>query len=244
MELTSIGNAAKTMGISIDTLRRWDKSGQFPAIKRGGKRFYRPMDVEKYLKNLAIEEVDLLSLAQEWVSNPIGVEPNNLFFCQNSAVLQARLKKMEDKLEVASGLENLFPLIVAIAGEIGNNSFDHNLGNWPDVAGIFFGYDIVRREIVLADRGQGIFKTLQRIKRDLSSDEDALQVAFTEIISGRAPEARGNGLKFVKNVVVENDFTLFFQSGSAKLELKKGDTVLNIIKAENSIHGCLALIKF
>jgi len=25
----------------------------------------------------------------------------------------------------------------AIAGEIGNNSFDHNIGNWPDMAGIF-----------------------------------------------------------------------------------------------------------
>ena len=87
-------------------------------------------------------------------------------------------------------------------------------------------------------------KTLSRIKKDLKSDEEALRVAFTEIISGRSPEARGNGLKFVRNVIIENNVTLFFQTGNAKLELKKGDTVLNITQEDEIVHGCIARIKF
>ena len=48
---------------------------------------------------------------------------------------------------------------VAVAGEIGNNSFDHNLGNWADMIGIFFYYDEKTHTIILADRGQGVLVT-------------------------------------------------------------------------------------
>lgn len=244
IKLISIGETAKKMDVSMDTLRRWDKTGRFPAIKRSGKRFYRLSDIEKYLAGLAIEEADLFGLAKKWASGSSASEPDSLFYCQNSAVFQSRLIKLEKNLGTVLGLENIFPLLAAIAGEIGNNSFDHNLGSWPDITGIFFGYDISRREIVLADRGQGILKTLKRVRKNLSSDADALQVAFTEILSGRAPEARGNGLKFVKNIVTQNDFNLLFQTGQAELHLKKGDASLNIQRADSSIQGCMALIRF
>jgi hypothetical protein len=154
------------------------------------------------------------------------------------------LNKLENTLGTFFEIRNLFPLITSITGEIGNNSFDHNIGRWPDMPGIFFGYDMDRKEIVLADRGQGILTTLKRVKKELSSDEEALRVAFTEIISGRPREARGNGLKFVKDVVMENDIYLFFQTGNAKLEIEKGDRSLNIVKVSNYMHGCIALIKF
>jgi len=135
-------------------------------------------------------------------------------------------------------------LIVAIAGEIGNNSFDHNLGNWPDVPGIFFGYDINKKEIVLADRGQGILKTLQRIRPGLNNNKDALNTAFTEVISGRSPEDRGNGLKFVRKVVLENPIDLFFQSGDYYLEIIRQALDLDIKKSKQFIQGCIAIIKF
>ncbi len=51
--------------------------------------------------------------------------------------------------------------------------------------------------IIIADRGRGIMETLKKVKPGLANDMDALTVVFTERISGRAPEARGNGLKFV-----------------------------------------------
>ena len=40
-DLISIGEASEILGVSIDTLRRWDKSGRFPAEKSdGGHRLY------------------------------------------------------------------------------------------------------------------------------------------------------------------------------------------------------------
>ena len=141
-------------------------------------------------------------------------------------------------------LGDLLSLVVSIAGEIGNNSFDHNLGQWPDTPGIFFGYDLNKRQIVLADRGLGILETLKRVKPELKDHEQALLTAFTEMISGRAPENRGNGLKYVRKVVSENPIDLLFQSGDAALKMEGKNQELRITKGEESFHGCLALITF
>ena len=152
---------------------------------------------------------------------------------------------MSNELSLTSdkNLKNNFSLVVAIAGEIGNNSFDHNLGNWPDEPGVFFGFDLSKRQIILADRGQGVLQTLKQVKPELVDDSSALIVAFTEIISGRAPEERGNGLKFVRKVVERNDMKLFFKSGNAELKVSK-ESPLSIIKSDISIRGCLVLIRF
>jgi len=52
--------------------------------------------------------------------------------------------------------------------------------------------------ICIADRGQGIFQSLVKVHPELADEQAALHAAFETIISGRAPEQRGNGLKFVK----------------------------------------------
>lgn len=134
-------------------------------------------------------------------------------------------------------------LVTAVAGEIGNNSFDHNLGNWPDVTGIFFSYDMKNSSIFLADRGQGILATLKRVRQELTSANEALRVAFTETISGRPAEARGNGLKFVRSVIVDNPLTLYFQTGDAYLFLRHHDTDVVVKQAETPIKGCFAIIE-
>ena len=150
---------------------------------------------------------------------------------------------MQNFLIEKNVFNNILSLLVAITGEIGNNSFDHNLGNWPDMPGIFFGYDINKKEIVLADRGQGILKTLQRVVPDLNNCRDALSIAFTEVISGRSPEERGNGLKFVRKIVFKNPIDLFFQSGDCQLEIKQNIDI-DIEKSKKFIKGCIAIIKF
>jgi hypothetical protein len=131
-----------------------------------------------------------------------------------------------------------------VAGEIGNNSFDHNLGQWPDAPGILFAYDLEKGQIVLADRGLGVLTTLKRIKTDLKNHQEAIKVAFTEIISGRAPENRGNGLKYVYRVIEKNPINLFFQSGNAKLQLRGGSQDLSITQSKDTISGCLAFITY
>lgn len=235
-ELISISEAARMLGVSIDTLRRWDQSGKLSSIKsEGGHRRYYRSQIELFLN-------DLFRLTKDWVLK--GVEVPSKFYCSNSAVFQTKLTQMQDLLMGVAELSPIFSLVVAVAGEIGNNSFDHNLGNWPDTPGIFFAYDINKRSIVLADRGLGILATLKRVKPELNNDAKALEVAFTEILSGRSPESRGNGLKFVRKVVSENPIGLLFQTGEAELLLAKDSDVLDIRHSPEPFRGCLALISF
>lgn len=236
-KLLTISEAAEILGVSIDTLRRWDNSGKLVAIRKDGgvHRMYRQSDLDVFAS-------DLMKLAHDWTTD--GSEIPSMFYCADSAVFQARLFRMQDEL-VRSGLsENLVPLVVSITGEISNNSFDHNLGKWPDTAGVFFGYDINKRQVVLADRGLGILATLSRVRPELKNHTDALRVAFTEIVSGRAPERRGNGLKFVRQSISESPISLFFRSGDAELRLKKDNNELFITRSQINTRGCFAVIEY
>ncbi len=237
-KLLSIGQAAKLLGVSIDTLRRWDSAGRLRSIRTGirGHRFYNRSDIDQYL-----QEIDLVAL--NWAKSTNVTEPNPDVYCQTRDVFQARLEKFQSTLSKNVPIE-VVSLITAVAGEIGNNSFDHNLGSWPDISGIFFSYNMRNRKVVLADRGQGILTTLKRVRPELASSSEALKVAFTETISGRYPETRGNELKFVKAIIVKNPFSLYFQTGDAQLSLKKDDVELNIKQTDTIINGCFALISF
>ena len=86
-------------------------------------------------------------------------------YCQTHDVFQARLEQFQSKLSRITSLSTV-SLITAIAGEIGNNSFDHNLGNWPDTVGIFSPYSFRNKRVVLADRGQEFFQRLDRLGRN------------------------------------------------------------------------------
>ncbi|MFH1536706.1 MAG: helix-turn-helix domain-containing protein, partial [Patescibacteria group bacterium] len=229
--------AARILGVSVDTLRRWDKSGKLVAIKKEGgvHRFYREKDLE-------IFSSDLIKMAHDWAKDELEL-PDGLY-CNNSVVFLARLSKLELLLMRQPGLDKLFSIITAVTGEIGNNSFDHNLGKWPDVPGIFFGYDLNKRHIVLADRGLGILATLRQVRPGLENHTEAVKVAFTEILSGRAPEKRGNGLKFVREVTSSQPVDLFFQSGDAEVRIKSPDRNLNLTRGQETVRGCLAVIKF
>ncbi len=235
-----INEAADYLGISIYTLRRWDSKSILKSsrVNQSDHRYYNLAQLDDFLIASCVD------LARKWASNNIGKEPNDIFYCADSSVFQGRLYKLRKALNENKEIESFFSLLISVVGEIGDNSFGHNLGNWLDIAGIFFAYDVKRKIIVLADRGQGVLKTLKRVRPALKNDEEALRVAFTEIISGRAPESRGNGLKYVKAVIEKNPFSLFFQSGEAELNLNQNDSTLKIKKAKKPILGCLAVIKF
>lgn len=186
---------------------------------------------------------DLEKLGYEWVKNDADkIDTTSVYYCQNRDIFQAKVDKMMNELlmEKNIGEESVY-LVSAMTGEIGNNSFDHNLGKWPDVTGVFFGYKFEsnKLKIVLADRGQGVLKTLKQIKPELRNDAEALKVAFTEKISGRAPENRGNGLKFVKENVKNRKMHLIFITGNAQAELNKR---MEIKEIKESIKGCLAIL--
>lgn len=188
---------------------------------------------------------ELEKVVRLWVISESGKVNNpESFYCQTRDTFQARLDKMMRDPELFSKIgENDLYTLSAITGEIGNNSFDHNLGNWPNIPGIFFGYELTDGElvIVLADRGQGVLKTLKKVRPDIPNDKVAIEIAFTEKLSGRAPENRGNGLKFVREEVKAKDIHLAFSSGNAKAILNK---LLEVKDSDENIFGTLAIINY
>ena len=233
----TIAEAAEYLGVTTTTLRRWDKSGKLPAKRsEGGHRYYSQLDLELFKQ-------DIFALAENWIQGS-AKEPESAFYCPTVTEFKGRLSKLQSALEKVPDLKDYYSLVVGVVGEIGNNSFDHNLGNWPDIPGIFFSYDMNKRQIALADRGQGILRTLKKVWPDVKNDEDALRIAFTEKISGRSPEARGNGLKFVLGVVLSRSVELEFYSGDAKATVSNGAKKLEISKTDLYYSGCLALIRF
>lgn len=236
-KLLTIGQAAEYLGVALNTLRRWDKNGKLVAIRKDGgtHRYYRESDLEVFSS-------DLLMLATKWVEK--GTEFSSSFYCATSSVFNARLTKMEKQLMEKPGFEKMYSLITLVTGEIGDNSFAHNLGKWPDMPGIFFGYDLDKKEIVLADRGVGILETLKQVRPNLNSHTEAVEMAFTEFISGRAPEKRGNGLKLVREVVTQNPINLFYKSGDAEVRMQNQNKEFRVTRGQNIIRGCLAKIEF
>ena len=238
--LLSIGETAKLLGVSIQTLRRWDAQKILKSFRvtARGKRFYKQQDVKVFLN-------DLPEIGWRWVSQSTPLEPVKEFYCRTKDIFapEGRILKLKNDLQKVDHLGMDLYLLTSIVGEIGDNSYAHNLGNWPDIPGIFFAYDLNKRVIVLADRGRGILETLKPVRPKLASHTEALKVAFTEIISGRFPERRGNGLKSVVQNILVSDVKLTFRTGDAELDLQKGDVELNITECE-TFHGCFAVLKF
>jgi hypothetical protein len=243
-EKISIGIVAEILGVSIQTLRRWDNSGFLKSHRSGpmSYRYYTEDEVEDFLSN---NYKYLADVCRRWAFDEKLHKVPFRFYCPDRSVFKARLSKLEMFLSRDLSVGEKFSIITSIIGEIGNNSFDHNLGNWPDVMGIVFCYNLEKREIILADRGQGILATLRRVKRELSDHEAAVKVAFTEIISGRSPESRGNGLKYVREQVEKySNIKLYFQSGDAYVDIGGRSNDLKVNKTNNFNRGCFVRINY
>ena len=184
---------------------------------------------EQLVKKLVTEKENTSDIPADW-------------HCKTRDVFQTRLERMTGEL-MRRGIDEMRAYAIsAVAGEIGNNSFDHNIGNWRDVVGVWFSFDIFadgKVKVILADRGRGVLETLRRVKTSLVTDAEALETAFTEKLSGRAPENRGNGLKFVRSMVNTHGLRLTFASGNATMMLEAG---MKIFSSEN-VYGCLAILE-
>lgn len=238
-DLVTIGEAAKYLNVAIQTLRRWDASGKLQARRSaGGHRYYRREDLKRFV-------LDLSALGLAWASSAQPPELPSEYYCERHDRFTSRVEKMGTILLQTDGItEEMASLLTLVAAEIGDNSFVHNIGSWPDVPGIFFAYDIGKRVIVLADRGQGVRTTLRRVRPDLETDADALRIAFTEIISGRDPEKRGNGLKVVRRTTESGPIGLQFRSGLGVVQIPKFPGLMEIRTAANNIRGVYAVITF
>jgi ABC-type Fe2+-enterobactin transport system substrate-binding protein len=66
--------------------------------------------------------------------------------------------------------------------------------------------------------------------------------AFTKRISGRSPEQRGNGLKFVSETIQQNGWHLYFQSGSGSCTIDRHG--IAFIEKAPTVTGCLVILDF
>jgi len=235
-----IGEAAKILSVSTQTLRNWEASGKLrPSRSAGKQRYYALKDLEHFAP-------DLQKLGLAWASSALPPELPSRYYSERLDRFTSRVAKMGTELQrVGQISEDLASLLTLVAGEIGDNSFAHNVGNWPDVQGVFYAYDIAKRIIVLADRGRGVKKTLSPVRSGIISDTQALGVAFTEIVSGRSPEKRGNGLKVVRGVAETNPIGLTFRSGLGLLTIPlEKPAKMRIKMARDNIRGTFAVILF
>ncbi|HLC70300.1 MAG TPA: hypothetical protein VJH75_04655 [Patescibacteria group bacterium] len=180
--------------------------------------------------------------AWQWAVTGEKVFLSTDYFCPTRDVFQARLDRLLKDFEKRLTIGNLTYLLLAAIGEIGNNSFDHNMGGWRDVPGLYFVTDFQTKEIILADRGRGILETLRRARPEIRDDQKAIDVALTEMVSGRFPEQRGNGLKYVKKIIEDNNLNLKFFSGQAMAEIKQKK--FEVLSSKISVPGTVAIINF
>ena len=167
----------------------------------------------------------------KWFSREGNIEKSERV-CSYRDVFQARLYSLKNQFKAVRFSENEWSLLIAVLGEIGNNSFDHNSGVWNDIPGclleVVFQASENRFYAVIADRGQGICSSLKRVIPHLNSDQEALEIAFQKIISGREPEKRGNGLKFVSKILNQNSLRgLICISGDGILKIGRLGNELN-----------------
>ncbi len=234
-----ISEAAKMLGVSAQTLRNWEKSGKLLAERSvGGQRYYIVENLNKFT-------LDLEKLGLVWATSAIPPELPSEYYCERLDRFTSRVARMGTELQKAGNVsEDLASLLTLMAGEIGDNSFAHNVGNWSDMPGVLYGYDIDKQIIVLADRGRGVKTTLQHVRPNLSTDIDALRVAFTEIVSGRNPEKCGNGLKVVRSVAESKGISLVFRSGIGLVTISESTKSMRITMADSNIRGTYAVIQF
>jgi len=239
MEKLRVSQAASILGVSPQTVRNWEKLGRITSQRSsGGQRYFLLSDVQRLA-------VDLPKLAWAWASSAQPPTIPTEYYCDRPDRFTSRLEKMGSVLYALSGAQakDLASLLTQVAGEIGDNSFAHNIGNWLDVVGIFFAFDAQKRMIVLADRGRGVRATLQQVRPSISSDEEAVRIAFTETLSGRSPEKRGNGLKLVRKIAETNPIGLTFNSGMAQVVIPANGN-MHLTTEGRNVRGVVAVITF
>ena len=156
-------------------------------------------------------------------------------FSKTRDVFTARLQSFI--LETEKYLES------AIIGEIGNNTFDHNFGfNTAYPKGVYCDMAYKQRYTVLADYGKGVRQSLLLVLPSITSDVEAVEIAFTKRISGRSPEQRGNGLKFVSEIIQQNNWHFYFQSGHGSCSIDRNGIIFS--EEKTAVTGCLAIIDF
>lgn len=176
----------------------------------------------------------MIKSVENITSNLLPIYSDNSNWSSNKDIFDARLQSYNLHTEQW--------LFGAVIGEIGFNTFDHNFGfNHSIKKGLYCNFEFDTDSVLLLDCGRGIKDSLTKVRPDLQDDLSAIRVAFTEMVSGRAPEQRGNGLKFVLNSIIQNNWYMYYQSGNAIC--LADSTGYSFSTSELNYSGCLCLLR-
>lgn len=203
------------------------------------------IDALHYLKRAHLEqyltEIGLVRYSKLFkdiqLNERINLSILEISHCPTKDIFGARLDKFYQMFKSCGLSDEQSGYLTGILGEIGNNVFDHNLGNWPiDVIGaIIAGQRFHRKrelEIVVADPGVGFKQSLHRKDPNLKNQTEAIKLALNEGVSGRIEEERGNGLKYVQSWTFnELSGTIMIQSYDGLVVANKRETKSEIVPA-------------
>lgn len=188
--------------------------------------------------------------ALTWATTVDSQDPPADYYCPTRDIADGRLPKLYLAAQQTGFSDQQAALLAAMAGELAANCFDHNLGAWRDITGCWFEYSASANcmTIDIADRGQGILGSLQRVEQSLKTHRDALITAVTKEISGRAPERRGHGLKFI--IASLNDgmagARFILHTGDARLDITAPADpkaiAYNVNTADTAVNGTYAML--
>lgn len=170
-------------------------------------------EAAKKLRNIQITEKDNLNIQE-------------ITRCRYRDELDARLGRFIAMFENFGLNDNEARLTTALLGELGNNVFDHNSGNWPtDISGCIIvaqNFPQMKRiEFVVCDPGIGFKGSLIVRFPELKDDIEAIKKGLAGNTS-RINEERGNGLKFIQQFTIGKfSGNLTIHSGAGLVEVSE-----------------------
>lgn len=171
------------------------------------KSYLKRMRLDKILVELGyLEEATTLEAIDVPTRHNLNVQ--ELQHCFYRDEFNARLDRFISMFENFGLDQNEAQRATSVVGELGNNVFDHNLGNWPTrISGCIIAaqhYPSTKRiEIAVGDPGVGFYGSLKTAFPEIKTDLDAIKKGL-EGNSGRIGEDRGNGLRIIQQWTIQN----------------------------------------
>ncbi|MEK7459646.1 MAG: hypothetical protein AAB636_01105 [Patescibacteria group bacterium] len=170
-------------------------------------RYLKRMHLGEILGELGYTEAFEI-LKQITVPESENLNVQEIVHCRYNDEFSSRLGRFERMFKNFGLNEEDTKRALVIVGELGNNVFDHNLGNWPtNFSGAIItahNYPETKRiEFVVGDAGVGFLGSLQNAFPNLSDDVEAIKKGL-EGYTGRVGENRGNGLKTIQDWTINN----------------------------------------
>lgn len=203
-------------------------------------KYLRRMRFNDILNELGYNaEAELLERIQ--VPERYNMNIHEITHCSSRDQFDGRLGRFISMFQHFGLDENEAKRATSVIGELGNNTFDHNLGNWPtDIGGCIIAAqnypNFKRIQVVVGDPGVGFFGSLKAAFPELKSDIEAIKKGLAGN-TGRIGEVRGNGLRIIQNWTIDNF--------SGILAIHSGEGFVRVDKEgikDKKVHGILGTL--